>query len=90
MRSSSTYYTVTLRSGVRFVASLQFDEADVAGLLHFKPLFLPDRSLLIPTTSVEAMAVCTEKEATRTAKTLNGKSEFHRLFGEVALRLQIP
>ena len=90
MRSSSTYYTVTLRSGVRFVASLQFDEADVAGLLHFKPLFLPDRSLLVPTTSVEAMAVCTEPEAVGTAKAMNGKEVFHRLFGEVALRLQIP
>ena len=88
MTPTPTYYTVTLRTGVRFVASIDTEGQSIPGTLCFRPLLLEDRPLFIPLTSVDIMATIEGKEAMRTAKYYHTTDKFRRLFGEVVFRLR--
>ncbi len=85
---SQEYFTISLKSGIRFVATASDGESAIPGMISVRPMFL-DRELLLHPTAIEAIAPCSEKEATRTAKSLNGKTNFHRYFGDTPIRLKV-
>ncbi|PPK88314.1 hypothetical protein CLV84_1279 [Neolewinella xylanilytica] len=86
--SERSYYVITLKSKMRFVAALGEGATEIPDMVRLAPVLL-DRQLLIHPSAIEAMAPCTEQEARKSAKSLNGKSMFHRYFGEVPIRMKM-
>ncbi|WP_116109124.1 hypothetical protein [Lewinella sp. IMCC34191] len=82
-----SHYVVTLKSKVRFVAYTVDTEPEIPGMLRLHTVYV-NRDILVQPTAIEAMTPCTEEEARMSGKALNGKSTFHRYFGETLIRMK--